>query len=315
MKTRYILALCALLLIAILAGCGGGTDSSALPDYSAALINSHVVTPDILTPDDSSRDTSATFVKFFSDTVNDQSPGRWTTADNSGFKHWTLSSSTYFSSPRAWIMGAGLYNYENDLLQTNSFTVPDQTNFIALSFYARWQITDPGDKCVLTYFPGFGSPIELGTFEGGQNPSYPGWDKYYFPVQSNTTGFDQNCNVAFTVTTDSSINSWGFGVDSVSVYQTQLNPPASVVASNDVPSEVHVTWSHNNAGTLVPTAYEVFRATSEFGIYSSVGGVGYPATELVDSPPDTNTYWYKVKATRSGLPDSAFSNDDDGQAL
>src|SRR5687768_4992784 len=96
---RYLLFLAVTVAALFLSGCGDAGVSPAITTGDA------VINP---TPSDSpedpfegigednelldSRSTSAVYTRFFLDSVNHQSTGRWTITDTSGGKAWTLSN-------------------------------------------------------------------------------------------------------------------------------------------------------------------------------------------------------------------------------
>ncbi|MDQ3023205.1 MAG: hypothetical protein M3R04_02285, partial [bacterium] len=71
-----------------------------------------------------------------------------------------------------WLIGANYYNYENDTLRSNVFTILDNTDGIRVTFKARWKIAS-GDACGVYWWVD-GAPDTLVTvYENGQNPDYP----------------------------------------------------------------------------------------------------------------------------------------------
>jgi len=322
MSTRNLILIALVALSALAVSCGGssttGIDNPQISPGHLQAVTAPLSGPgftqlpadnfDLGNPD---KESSNSYRKFFSDSVNAQSTGRWTVTNNSGAKQWTLSN-TAASAPKSWLMGGNYWNHESDTLVSNAFTVPDGTNGIALTFYARWKIAflDMGE--VDLYVDGVPTPGVQ--FSGGQNPDYPGWTKYYFQLPANTSGADQTWNVGFDLFSDAAGTDFGLGIDNVAVYQTQLNPPLALSASDGLPGGVTITWSDNNAGNLIPDSYEVWRGDSPGGPYSTlVGTVNYgDPNSVFDATAPFLFYYYVAKAKKAGWPDSAYSNEDLG---
>src|SRR5687767_3391393 len=95
----------ALLLGAILTlplGCGGSTSGTQLTPHDSPQLplpslstSPFAAAPDDFDVNDPGKVASASFVKFYLDTVNQYSGGRWTVANTSGMKAFTLKSNTY----------------------------------------------------------------------------------------------------------------------------------------------------------------------------------------------------------------------------
>jgi hypothetical protein len=308
-----LLLLCTLLL----AGCGGGSSVSdagpanpnlrrppKLSEYSGTPMAP--VPHDAFDGDNPDRGVSASFTKFFVDTVNQHSGGRWQWANFSGAKQWTLSN-TCFSTPKAWVLGQNYWNNEDDELVSNDFVVPDDTDGLRVSFYSRWNIL-AGDTGEVWFWDGTMFHL-VTTFTGGSNADYPNWTKYTYDLPANNSGLDQTCSINFIFTSNGSGTSWGFGVDTVSVYQRQLAVPTGVDAT-DGDSTTVVSWDADT-DILVPDAYEVWRSDAQFGTYELVDTVNDPATNTSSGDvsdlmaPASN--WYKVRAVKAGWQDGPFS--------
>ena len=122
---KYIATFAALLLLFALLGCGSNTapaptthatvPHSAGPGMPVAPYDGFELT------DASGKETlgapPATYYKFFADTVNAQSTGRWTTQNIMGKKAWTLSN-TCHSAPKSWLFGGNAWPGESDILQS-----------------------------------------------------------------------------------------------------------------------------------------------------------------------------------------------------
>jgi hypothetical protein len=309
--------------LALLTACSGtATPPSSAPDTGGRppIPDTHgpglpSALPDNFDAGNADKWPSAAYNKFFLDTVNQHSGGRWTTSNTGGAKAFTLSN-TFFSSPKSWVIGQNYWNNENDELQSNSFSVPDGTDGIRISYYTRWRIA-AGDEAEAWLWDGDSWEF-ITSYTGGQNADWPAWTKQYFELPANASGMDQNWNVAFRFTSNGSGTDWGFGVDSVSVYQTQLNAPLSLSASDGgLPGEVALDWDHNIEGTLTPDFYDVYRAPDNGGTpgtYTAmpVTSVAYPMSAASDMTGDGSTYWYVVKARKTGWPDSPASSADYG---
>src|SRR5687767_7042159 len=190
MRVYTLSLLAGLAISALLYGCGGA--SSIVPQAPVDNDNPggyHLTTPtgpgmpqvtgdDVQLTDDG-KIASNTYIKFFGDSVNEHSWGRWNMINQSGQKAWTLSN-TYYSAPKAFLMGGNYWNRESDLLFSNSFTIPAGTDGVRVTYTARWQIA-PGDSCMVIYNSPQGPQI-IAIYGAGQNPSYPGWDKYYYEL-------------------------------------------------------------------------------------------------------------------------------------
>ena len=92
-------------------------------------------------------------------------------------------------------------------------------------FYSRWNIL-AGDHGKAQYKVNAGAWTDLtgADFSGCQNVAYPGWTKYTFTLPS-TGGSSATYRVRLIFTSNSSGTAWGYGVDSVSVYQADLAAP------------------------------------------------------------------------------------------
>jgi hypothetical protein len=255
---------------------------------------------------------SATYNIFFRDSVNEASAPRWSATNISGKKAWTLSNSS-FSPPKAWVMGGNYWNAENDDLFSDDFTVATGTDGLALTFYTRYSM-GPGDNCVVNYFDGQGWQ-QVVSFPTGSNPNYPAWDKFYFKLPKNITPTDQICYVNFHFDSNNDGNNqFGFGVDSVAVYQTQLAAPDGLNAvDSGNPGQVDLAWNYTQQGNLVPDNFNIYRAPDSGGVpgtYAYLNSIGFPTTSFSDMNGTNDVYWYKVVAAKGGWPESADSNED-----
>jgi hypothetical protein len=305
----------ALLLGALLSGCGGSTGPA--PGNGDIQVRERfpgpgmpAATPDDFVITDDGKIASAIYRKFWADSVNEQSGGRWTVTNINGpVKTWVLSN-TYNSSPKAWLMGGNYWNSDTDSLQSVDFTIPANTGGVRLTFWARWK-TAAGDYCDVNYFvDGVGQLVT--SFEGGQNPDYPGWTKYFFVLPDNDTAADQDCSLEFWFDSNGSINDWGIGVDNVAVYQRGLEPPINVDASEGGFS-ITVSWDYADTGTLDPDFVDIYRSTTSGGPYDYQDSVAFNGTLWSDPTAlaDTN-YYYVLKATKDGWFNSADSVEDLG---
>jgi hypothetical protein len=193
---------------------------------------------------------------------------------------------------------------------SNNIDISDGTDGIRLTFWSRWKIAS-GDSCGVYWWTD-GIPQLVTTFGAGQNPDYPGWTKYYYELPANFSGFPQSNNVEFYFTSNSSGNDWGVGIDNVAVYQRQLNAPTNCQASDGNIGGITVTWDDNNAGTLVPEFYDIYRSDIPGGTHSYLATVSYGTNTYFDPTPSLFNYYYVVRARLTGWPDSAESNEDGG---
>ena len=83
-------------------------------------------------------------------------------------------------------------------------------------------------------------------------------------------------------------------------------------ATDFAPFTIDVDWSNNNAGTLAPDFYDVYSSTVSGGPYNLLGSVPYPVTNYSDVPMPGVTYYYVVRARKTGYDDSINSNEDSG---
>jgi hypothetical protein len=260
--------------------------------------------------------TSAVYRILYRDAVNQSSGPRWSVANNSGGKSWTLSN-TFFSAPKAWVLGQNYWNVEDDTLTSTGFAVQDGEDGLALTFMARWNIL-PGDHGTVFYSEGL-IDTQVVDFTAGTNPSYPNYDKYYFKLPANTSGLAQQCGVTFAFSSDAAGTSWGFGVDNVAVYQTQLGTPLGLIATEgDFLGQVDLDWDHVQVGNLLPDGYDIFRAddvNGAPGVYAFHDSTLHPSSFYSDLTGDGSTYWYKVVATKAGWPNSGETNEDSGWGI
>lgn len=256
------------------------------------------------------RGASVVYSRFFLDSVNHQSGGRWTVEDTSGGKSWTLSN-TYQSAPKAWVIGGNYWNRENDSLTSQSFTIPADRPDAKLSFYSRHSVA-AGDQAVVQISFNDGTEwSDVAVYNGTNNTSYPGWDKYLFLLPN--AGVDRTCRLRVLFTSNTSGTDWGFGLDSVAVYQTQIDPPANLTATAAA-GGVDLDWDHPAAGTR-PETYTVERGTNVDGPFTVVGTADYPARVFFDGTAAAGTaYWYRVFATRGGYSSSPISAGIDGHS-
>lgn len=288
-----------LLVLVWLAGCsaGGfttdeGTRDSAQPQVGAGATKS----------------ASTTYTYFFRDYVSDSSAANWTVTNSNGNKLWVLSTANYYSAPRSWTIGGNYWNYENDFLESNPFTVPANRSDIRFVFYTKWKILAQ-DHGRVQYKVNAGTWTTLADFTAGSNAAYPGWTKQTYTLPS-TGGSNATYRVRFWFESDASLTDWGMGVDSVSVYQADLAQPTNIAASDGTYTDkIRLTWDLNSG--ITPTSYRIYRATSQGGMYSIKATV---STKQYDDTTATagTTYWYKIVALHSGYPDGAFSAPESG---
>jgi len=321
----YTLTLIALLaLSALLYGCGG-TTGAGLPDTDgpggSGGFNLQIpsgpgmpqASPDNIQITEDGKIVSNVYRKFFADAVNQSSWGRWFAFNGGGQKVWTLSN-TYNSAPKSFLFGGNYWNREQDFIQSNNFTIPEATDGVRVTFTARWKIA-AGDSCALIYNVQGNGPQTVANFNGGQNPDYPGWTKYYFELPANFSGQDEANSLQFFFVSDTSGTDFGFAYDDVAVYQRQLEPPLNVQAS-DGNFTITVTWQNNPAGTLVPEVYDIYRSTTPGGNYVYQDSVNYSGTIWADPTAVQGfTYYYVIKSAHLGWPDSLYSNEDSGFIL
>ena len=167
MTYRSLLLFLTLTICACAASCGSGSSTTADPDIRlkpsgpgmpAAQPDDFEIVGDEL------KSASWTFNKFFLDSVNHESGGRWTVTNTSGTKAFTLSN-TYFSSNKAWVIGQNYWNREDDEIVSNDFTLTAGMQGIRLSFYARFSIAScDGDEATVWFDDGEGGgPAPVGT--------------------------------------------------------------------------------------------------------------------------------------------------------
>ena len=107
MQMRFVAVLAlGFLLLAGLTGCGGGSASSSADlNFNQGPVDIGPMDADAAIAADAALDAqkgvSATFLKFFNDSVNDQSWGRWSTVNNSGYKTWSLYSTSMLTPASA----------------------------------------------------------------------------------------------------------------------------------------------------------------------------------------------------------------------
>jgi len=315
----YTLSLVAILAIsALLYGCGGA--SGINPQQTGNQGQNTVTIPpgpgmpqvtgdDVqLTPD--GKITSNAYSKFFADSVNEHSWGRWNAIDGGGQKKWTLSN-TYNSAPKSFLLGGNYWNNENQSLFSNPFQVPFNTDGVRITFTARWKIA-AGDSCSVIYNEMQHAPLTVANFTGGQNPDYPGFTKYYFELPANTNPGDEINSIEFFFYSNSSGTDFGFALDDVAVYQRLLDPPTGLDASDGGPA-ILVTWNNTQTGNLIPDGTEIWRSTTSGSNYSLQASVNYPGNSWTD-PTAVNgvIYYYVVRHTKVGWQPSSFSKEDQG---
>jgi len=332
---KHLWRVCAALLLGasltVPQGCGSrGAGAQIAPENSPQVkALSFGDSPFAAAPDDfdinnTDKVASASFAKFFLDTVNQASGGRWTVANTSGKKAFTLTN-IYESAPYAWVLGNNYWNRESDTLTSNDFTIPGDfagngngTRGIRFSFFSRWSIAS-GDMATVEYRIDGGPWSVLAQASGGQSPNYPNWSKYYFELPDNDSGQDQTWNVRYTFASNTSGTDWGFGVDRVAVYQRRLAVPANVAATDlddSIVRQIRISWDADS-DPLLPDSYTILRSTSEQGPYALVATINDPSTttSYLDTPPETVTqYWYKLVAHKAGWLDSVDSASTAGQA-
>jgi hypothetical protein len=262
-----------------------------------------------LTPS-ADRTASATFRSFFQDSVTNTSTSKWTVDNATGAKYWLLSN-TYYNSPKAWVIGQNYWNGENDVLTSDPFQIPTVTYGIKLSFFTRFNIM-PNDFGYVQVQPGTGADWQtLATYSNGTNAAWPNWNKVTLALPNNN-GVLTNYRIRFLFTSNTSSTNWGWGIDNVSVYQTNVDPPTNLTASEDA---VFITVDWDAPTNLAPNGYNIYRSTTLNGTYTFQGSVNAPDTDWVDEDAGGPgiTYWYKVKAFKTGYLESAYSNADDGE--
>ena len=301
-----------------LVSCGGATQLAA-PGETNQTVHA-VINPlpsndeDFGFSDSDEKAASAAYRYFFHDAVNEHSGGRWDVENQFGKKTWILSN-VFYTDPKAWQMGGNYWNHETDVLTSHPGLVQAGRRGIKLGYHGRWRIA-PGDGCSVQYSIDGGEWTEIAFFSGGQNPSFPGWDRYTLALP-DCLDFDQQYQVRFVFSSDGSITDMGYGVDRVAIYQTLLTPPLNVEPTKEDPFELTVFLDHNFDGER-PGTYEIYRSeTGEFGEYTPVGTTPYPGTMFNTSWVDPTAvafteYWYKIKSTKVGWDDSDFSNADFG---
>jgi hypothetical protein len=315
---RFFLLACAAFLVIASLGCAGGTQM--LPEAQPDIQLHPVLNPlpssdeDFGFSDTDDKAASAAYRYFFHDAVNEHSGGRWDVQNLSGKKTWVLSN-VFYTDPKAWQMGGNYWNHEIDLLTSHPGLVQAGRKGIKLGYHGRWRIA-PGDGCSVQYSIDGGPWTEMAFFSGGQNPSFPGWDRYTFALP-DCQDFDQQYQVRFVFSSDGSMTDMGYGVDRLAIYQTLLTPPVNIEPSKEDPFELTIYMEHNFDGER-PGVYEVYRSdTGEFGEYTPVTTTPYPGTMFNTTVVDESAapfteYWYKIKSTKQGWDDSDFSEADFG---
>jgi hypothetical protein len=291
--STLVLMPCAVLL---LAACGG-PDSTPVPAANLSETGSDA------------KAASATYLKFFEDVGNAASGAKWSISNSSGAKQFALSN-TYYSSPKAWVIGQNYWNGENDKLTSVPITIPPFRAGIKLSFYSRWQIA-LGDYARVDYSTDNGGNwTQLQAFTNGSNAAWPNWTKYTYALPDNMTASAQTWRIRFRFTSNSSGTGWGFGTDSISVYQRELEAPTGVAAGDNTSGPIDITWDAP-ADALGPEFYQVFYATNPDGPYNQGGSFDPQGSGSYDAA-DSTVYWFKVRAVKSGYSPGPFSNIDSG---
>jgi hypothetical protein len=309
MHQRNLLCSSLLLLLICLAGCGT-TATSDLQNVTPAAVEL-----------DADRTASATYTKFFEDTVGLNSGAKWSIANSSGNKQWALSNTAY-SAPKAWVIGQNYWNGENDRLTSVGFNIadpdengPNGTSDIRFTFQGRWQIA-AGDYGRVDYSTDNGmSWTQLQAFTAGSNANWPNWTKYTYALPDNFSGADKTYRVRFRFSSNASGTSWGFGVDNISVYQRELGVPLNFNASDSVLDVIELDWDHPaDANQLTPDGYEVWISDDIGETYQYHTTVSYPTNSYNHFLGAEGDFYYKVRAVKLGYRPGPFSNADMGQS-
>jgi hypothetical protein len=287
--TKALSLVFASLLALALCACGAGA-----PLAPAAPGGTATETP--VNPE-ADKAASATFRYFFQDVVSASSHTRWSVENSSGQKSFILSNTAH-SAPKAWVIGQNYWNRENDSLTSEVIEIPaEKPSGIKLAFYSRWQI-EPNDMAKVEYQIDGGEWVLLEEFWGGQNPAYPAWTRYWYnlPGSSMEAGYD--LRLRFSFQSNTSVTGWGFGVDSISVYQTKMSPPSNVQASDGDPSGLTLTWEPPIDGPE-PWTYEIWRATSPEGPYEYAWATNAETFTWTDWDAEFGTiYYYRLRSIR-----------------
>ncbi|MCB1219473.1 MAG: PKD domain-containing protein [Planctomycetales bacterium] len=91
------------------------------------------------------------------------------------------------------------------------------------------------------------------------------------------------------------------------------NPPENVQASDGTYGGiVHISWDDPSSG-INPKGYEIFRADTENGSYTSIGAVSFAFKSFDDDTvSDQTVYWYYVRSLHDTAGNSVPSDSDDG---
>jgi hypothetical protein len=281
-------------ILAALSGCGShSVNADVQQDAPAAA---------------SDKAASATFVKFFEDVGNSASGAKWSISNSSGAKQFALSNTAY-SAPKSWIIGGNYWNGENDKLTSVPFTVPAGRTGLKLSFFSRWNIA-ASDFARIDYSTNNGASwTQVQAFTNGSNAGYPNWTKYTYSLPDTLT--PQTWRIRFRFTSNNAGTGWGFGCDSISVYQRQLDAPTGVAAGDNTSGPIDITWDAP-ADPLNPEWYSVYYSTNPDSGYLFLGNYDPHGSGALYDPADSTVYYFKVSATKEGYPDSPFSHVDSG---
>ena len=186
------------------------------------------------------------------------------------------------------------------LFAPNGVEASDGTfdDFVRVTWFDPVLGPTPDEMVVLRAMALVGPYTELGTVAPGTetfddttvDPGMPHW----YTVVSRKAGFPDSAQAE----PDSGMRNNPGG---------DLQPPTINFVFGGPGIKV-VTFSHPSSGET-PEEYDVYRSTSENGTYIYVGtepyGVGN--NDFQDVPPDSGTYWYKMKSVK-GVNESVFSN-------
>lgn len=88
--------------------------------------------------------------------------------------------------------------------------------------------------------------------------------------------------------------------------------PENVQASDDLDVDlIDISWSAPTSG-IKPDSYKVYRSKTETGTYSLIASLGDVLSYTDDTVPDTDVYWYRITAIKSGV-ESDPSDADEGK--
>jgi hypothetical protein len=305
--SRFTYSLLAPILLLLLAGCGGAMNTQFQgPEQLGAADQFSAGDFDFISElEGANKATSATYTYYFRDGIGWKTLQTWDILSNSGNGAWN-----YNATDAVMQFGTNYGAGENDELITPTFILPANFADVKLVFQTRYSF-GAGDSGKVQFSGNAGANwVDLGTFTGTSGAgTTPPWVKKLFFLPAAAT--QRTALIRFVFNSDGTSNGYGWGINSLAVYRTDVPAAPTVSAPTNLTKAAgpyagttRLSWQQSGAQ---PLTYRIYRSSSQSGTYTQYAEIQGSLLKLT-VPNGSGTQWYQVRGFTSANGETMPTN-------